>query len=140
MEKATDMRRRINAYIAYIDGIINNDIALTSAYDMNGQHIQIAKKDFMPTRADYERIIERHLNQIAFFQHERLVHLIVTVLFAILTFASFFLVVFLPSLMAYALTILLIILLVPYIMHYFLLENGVQKMYRQYDELIKKLM
>jgi hypothetical protein len=32
---------------------------------------------------------------------------------------------------------LFLVLLVPYIMHYYLLENSVQKMYRQYDKLFK---
>ena len=34
------------------------------------------------------------------------------------------------------LALLLIVLLAPYIRHYYLLENGVQKMYVQYDKLI----
>jgi hypothetical protein len=33
----------------------------------------------------------------------------------------------------------LLILLIPYIKHYFLLENGVQKMYYQYDELYMQI-
>jgi hypothetical protein len=28
-------------------------------------------------------------------------------------------------------------LLIPYIAHYYLLENGVQKMYRQYDRMLE---
>ena len=32
----------------------------------------------------------------------------------------------------------LVVVVVPYIMHYYLLENGVQKMYRQYDEMYKR--
>ena len=29
----------------------------------------------------------------------------------------------------------LLVLLIPYIAHYYLLENGVQKMYQQYDKI-----
>lgn len=35
--------------------------------------------------------------------------------------------------------LLVVGLLIPYIMHYFLLENGVQKMYRQYDEMVRQI-
>lgn len=85
-------------------------------------------------------LIADHLVQIGFFQHERLIHLIVTCLFAVLTFAVFF------ALLAFfniGLTVLfaaLLVLLVPYIRHYYILENGVQRMYVQYDcmkELLK---
>ena len=34
---------------------------------------------------------------------------------------------------------LMIVLLVPYVKHYYLLENGVQKMYRQYDALLEQI-
>jgi hypothetical protein len=35
------------------------------------------------------------------------------------------------------LIVMLFVLLVPYCMHYYLLENSVQHMYRQYDEMLK---
>ena len=37
------------------------------------------------SKEEWKTILQEHLTQIAFFQHERLVHLIVTVTFAILT-------------------------------------------------------
>lgn len=81
---------------------------------------------------------EEHLIQISFFQHERLVHLIVTVIFALLEMLSLIIIVFHFSIMAVALAILFLILLIPYIRHYYILENGVQKMYTQYDEFLQK--
>ena len=41
--------------------------------------------------------------------------------------------------MLLVLTLLFLVLLVPYIMHYYTLENEVQKMYTQYDEILKRL-
>ena len=35
------------------------------------------------SKEEWKKILQEHLTQIAFFQHERLVHLIVTVTFAI---------------------------------------------------------
>ena len=93
--------------------------------------------------ANWEKILEEHLTQVAFFQHERLIHLIVTVLFAVLEIMSILGTVILSALekgnIALALmTVLLLVLLIPYIRHYYILENEVQKMYTQYDELLKK--
>lgn len=73
------------------------------------------------------------LVQIQFFQHERLIHLIVTVTFALLTILSVLAYLFLLQLGLGILVILLLVLLVPYIRHYYILENGVQKLYEYYD-------
>ena len=94
--------------------------------------------------ANWENVLEEHLTQIAFFQHERLIHLIVTVLFAVLEVMSLLGTVILSAMekgnIALAImTILLLVLLIPYIRHYYILENEVQKMYVQYDKLLKKL-
>lgn len=85
-----------------------------------------------------DEVLEEHLIKINFFMHERLVHFLVTMLFAIM-----FLITFLYSLNNYSLGLLLLnilflCLLVPYIFHYYYLENSVQYMYKQYDELKKK--
>lgn len=80
--------------------------------------------------------IKTLLHRIAFYQHERLIHLLVLIMFALLTFGS--VTVFLITL-NYAIgfaTILFFALLIPYIVHYYHLENGVQKLYTLYDELV----
>jgi len=87
----------------------------------------------------WEQVKEEHLVQIGFFQHERLVHLLVTLTFALLTIGSVFVIIITSYFPLTALTFLLLVLLVPYIMHYYLLENEVQKMYSQYDEILKKI-
>ncbi|MCR4605536.1 MAG: hypothetical protein K5639_06000 [Eubacterium sp.] len=88
-----------------------------------------------PDAETAKREMKRLATQIAFFQHERLVHLIVTVLFGLSTVITipFNLMLLQPSLML--LSGLLIVLLVPYIGHYFHLENGVQTLYKYYDYL-----
>ena len=81
------------------------------------------------------REMSRLLVQIGFFQHERLIHLIVTVLFGLATVISIpaCLITLEPALMV--LGGLFICLLFPYIIHYFHLENGVQQLYLYYNEL-----
>ncbi len=87
---------------------------------------------------DWEKLIKEHLIQISFFQHERLIHLIVTVTFALLEVIAVALCVlaFSPGVGMLALAIL--ILLIPYIRHYYILENEVQEMYFQYDKMVEK--
>ena len=108
------MEKRILNYRKYIDELLmNNDL-------------------------DWEAVIREHLIQISFFQHERLIHLIVTVTFAILEMIAIGLTVLSFTLWIGLLAIALLILLVPYIRHYYILENEVQKMYWQYDKMVEK--
>lgn len=108
------MKRRILGYMDYIDQVIKDN----------------------QTGLSYEEIIEEHKLQLTFFMHERLVHLFVTLTFALLAFLTFFAMVITEFQVGiFILFVALMVLLVPYIMHYYLLENGVQKMYRQYDTL-----
>ena len=81
--------------------------------------------------------MEEHLTQISFFQHERLIHLIVTVTFALLEMLAILLSVISDSLFALLLPVVILILLVPYIRHYYILENEVQRMYVQYDRMLR---
>ena len=81
--------------------------------------------------------LEEHLVQVGFFQHERLIHLIVTVTFALLEMLAIVLSVISDSLFTLLLPVVILILLVPYIRHYYILENEVQKMYGQYDRMCR---
>ncbi len=74
---------------------------------------------------------------IGFFQHERLVHLIVTMTFAIMTVVS--LSMSISQLYILPLFVLILALTVPYVFHYYFLENGVQKLQGLYNELEEKL-
>ena len=79
--------------------------------------------------------LKEHLVQVGFFQHERLIHLIVTVTFALLEMLAIVLSVISDSLFTLLLPIVILILLIPYIRHYYILETEVQKMYGQYDRM-----
>lgn len=96
--------------------------------------------DELLTRSDvnWEAVIKEHLIQISFFQHERLIHLIVTITFAILEVIVIGLCVVSFTLGVGLLAIALLILLIPYVRHYYILENEVQKMYWQYDKMVEK--
>ena len=89
-------------------------------------------------KRNIDKMIEDHLIKIKFYQHERLVHFLVTMLFAILFFMTFLYTLDHISLGLVILNIILLALLIPYIIHYYKLENSVQYMYKQYD-LLKKI-
>lgn len=78
------------------------------------------------------------LTEITFWQHERLIHLLVTILFAILTMAVFMVLLFYRELSMLILLTALLCLMIPYIRHYYILENGVQTLYTFYEELTKR--
>lgn len=78
------------------------------------------------------------LIEIGFWQHERLIHLLVTILFALMTMAVFILLLFYHSWGVVLLLAAMLSLMVPYIRHYFILENGVQTLYVFYERLLQK--
>jgi hypothetical protein len=108
------MKKRILAYLDYIDGLLERD------------------------DVDWEAESKKHLVQIAFFAHERQVHLIVMVLFALAAIITVLYLDFSGSMIIFALVIAIFVLLIPYINHYYLLENSVQRMYVQYDKMMEK--
>lgn len=110
------MKKRLKMYLAYLGGL-------------NYENMSESEKNTMKTEM---------LNQISFFQHERLVHLIVTITFALLSIISIFGFTALPEITTLIITGLLIALLIPYTFHYYFLENGVQRLYKYYDLLDKK--
>lgn len=80
--------------------------------------------------------LEDMLIKINFFQHERLIHLIIT-LFYVIMFLIFLILVSLSYIFVIPVFILLIFVIF-YIIHYFRLENGVQSLYFLYDEIKNK--
>ena len=73
--------------------------------------------------------------RIAFFQHERLAHELVMILFALLSVGGVFFFVAFPEIPIFCLDVLFFALLIPYIKHYYGLENGVQRLQDLYAEL-----
>ncbi len=82
-------------------------------------------------------LLEEHLRMIAWVQHERLVHLIVTVMVVLCELFTVDLVLLHPELgIVPALIMLgLAVLLGFYFYHYFFLENTVQRWYRIAEEM-----
>ena len=82
-----------------------------------------------------EKDIENHLTKIEFFQHERLIHLLVTLTYGIFLFLSIN--IFTKIWIFVVIIYIVIIFLLFYVRHYFFLENNVQYLYKQYDQMKK---
>lgn len=107
------MKKYLYDYIDSIDKLINSKTLIT------------------------KKIVEDHLTKIQFFQHERLIHLLVTLFYCVfmlifmglgIIFIGFFLI-----------GLILLIFVLCYVIHYFRLENGVQYLYKQYDKLQQRI-
>lgn len=77
----------------------------------------------------------RLLTQIQFFQHERIIHLIVTHLFAMITIVTLVGMMYFKTIPILILFVLELSLVFPYIIHYYHLENGTQYLYTMFDRL-----
>jgi hypothetical protein len=88
--------------------------------------------------AELDEIMAEHLDKIAFMQHERIVHFLVTMLFALILTVFIAVLVFTTNIPVLILVTMILVLLMFYIKHYYFLENTVQKMYRVYDGILEK--
>lgn len=96
------------------------------------------------------KLIDLHKTKIAEFEHERLVHLIITLFFGFMFFVVMALTIAVATdsnslvppasvIGMCALALILCVLELFYIKHYYFLENSVQKMYKYDYKLYKKL-
>ena len=104
------MKKYISDYMKEIESLIKNK--------------KVSKKD-----------IDLLLVKIKFFQHERLIHLLVTLFYAIFCLVFFALGMISP--IFFIIDIILLVFLIFYILHYFFLENSTQYFYKLYDEMIE---
>ncbi|MBR3211268.1 MAG: hypothetical protein IKF71_04980 [Bacilli bacterium] len=82
-----------------------------------------------------KKLEEEVFTKIQFTQHERLIHLIVTMfmgLFCVLFLLAF---ITLEQILLLLLFVITLCLFIPYIFHYYYLENGTQKLYDIYFEI-----
>lgn len=108
------MKKYFSEYIAYVIAALEN------------------------SSTDFEKLSSEMLVKIGFMQHERLIHFLVTILFALLMFMSLIAFFVSENVGMLAAAALMLALLVPYIAHYYFLENGVQKLYALYDKAREK--
>ena len=102
-----------------------------------------ANQDSKPIQKRIGKLYKYHCQVVRDFQHERLIHLIVTLFFACLLLVSvvgLFSIAYSYTLLNILILIIAAILLVTelfYIRHYYQLENGTQKLYDLSEKLYK---
>ncbi|MBP5180926.1 MAG: hypothetical protein J6127_06540 [Clostridiales bacterium] len=111
------MKKYIEAYMSLVREFMNNEMSSAD-------------------KARFDEVLKEFEIKISYFQHERFIHLIVTVLFAILEMMSIYAFLMTSNITVLAFCILFLVLLVPYVMHYYFLENSVQEMYKMRDEIV----
>lgn len=97
-------------------------------------------KDTLKNNSDesnWEKILSYHQLMIRRIQHERLIHLIVTVFVGVCLILSLFTSVMILNIYLGVLAIILLILFTAYIFHYRYLENMTQSWYVLEDKIIK---
>jgi 4-amino-4-deoxy-L-arabinose transferase-like glycosyltransferase len=87
---------------------------------------------------DWPSLGRYHDAQIRYMQHERLIHLLVTLFVGLFTLIAVLHVATRPSLAVGVLAVLLTALFVPYIAHYYRLENGVQRWYELANDIERR--
>ena len=92
------------------------------------EYLAFLDKSMADPNTDFARLMKIHKEKTRYFQHERFVHLFVMILFALCTVATFLIIVVTET-----------VLLIPYISHYYFLENNTQKLYKYYDAICEKL-
>lgn len=101
------------------------------------QHVE-NELERVHSQKDLDNLYNFHTSALSNFKHERLIHLIITISFALFCLIFVFI---------YAVTeigvflipcILTLILLIFYIFHYYNLENGVQSLYDLEEKVLKK--
>ena len=83
-------------------------------------------------------VLSEFETKISYFQHERLIHLLVTLAFATWLLFEIYCLFVLPTEFLIAgirLVLIFFGLTIGYVMHYYFLENSVQKMYHMRDEI-----
>ena len=104
------------------------------------KYIEYIKKrlDECVDKGQIEEVLSEHRDKILFMQHERLVHFLVTMMFALVLVMLVIGLLLTENVILSVLILLIFVLLLFYIKHYYFLENTVQSMYRIYDEILAK--
>ncbi|MCX6732997.1 MAG: hypothetical protein NTV98_05655 [Candidatus Roizmanbacteria bacterium] len=91
------------------------------------------------TNTNWKKILEHHKEMIMLIQHERLIHLLVTIFVGMVMSLSSFVVITTKQPDLLIIFIPLLLLFLAYLFHYRFLENTTQNWYLLEEEIQKKL-
>ncbi len=104
-------------------------------YTYMKKHQAFIENELKAHNPDLDWLVSYHQRQIAIIQHERLIHLLITLFFAFLFLCSSVGTLIAPSPALFLLDLILCILLLFYIRHYYRLENGLAYWYTLYEQI-----
>ncbi|MBP5654324.1 MAG: hypothetical protein J6X33_02300 [Clostridiales bacterium] len=110
------MKKYIKEYMATVDSFIADELKGASEDQI---------KDFL---SEFDR-------KLSWFCHERLIHLLVTLAFAMFMLFEIYAAMTQLNLFSAVMSVILLCLTVAYVFHYYFLENSVQKMYTMRDKI-----
>ena len=102
-------------------------------------YVERIEKEMDSSKTDLHLLERDLLMHISFYQHERLVHFLITMLVGIITTILLVSTLLLDNISLVILLLIFILLLIPYLFHYYYLENKVQYMYSLYEKINKKI-
>ena len=102
------------------------------------EYIKEVEEKLNDKKIDYEELKEDILIHLGFFKHERLIHLLVTILVSLVTTILLVTSLFADNLVLLIILLIFVVLLFFYMKHYYFLENSVQYIYTLYNEANKK--
>lgn len=108
-------------------------------YDYIRKH-EAYVQEKLQTGGDLRELYEYHHAVISRMQHERLIHLLVTLFTGLLFIGAFTLFMLASNLTTIVLFAIIAVLSLFYVLHYFKLENGVQHLYKTADEIRAKII
>lgn len=116
----------------------NMGVSILTEYLTNYMKYISDKLEKCSDENELKDILSEHLDKIAFMQHERIVHFLVTFMFAVILCIFMCAFIFSENIMLLLLVTIIMVLLAFYIKHYYFLENTVQEMYKIYDKMLEK--
>ena len=90
-------------------------------------------------KLDWLKILEKHRIMLLRIQHERLIHLLVTIFVGISLVICVYATIDTKNLLLLLIDMVLILLFIAYIFHYHFLENTTQAWYTLEDKILEKL-
>lgn len=93
------------------------------------RHEDWAKRTVLDDGIDWDDTVRFHRAEVSVLQNERMAHLIVTMFVGLFLLMSFGMIIAWPRTETLIVGFILLVLFIGYIRHYFLLENGLQRLY-----------
>lgn len=102
------------------------------------EYIKEVEEKLRNKKTNYKELADDILVHLGFFKHERLIHLLVTMLVSIVTVILLVTTFFVENLILLIILLIFVVLEFFYMKHYYFLENSVQYIYTLYNEAYEK--